>query len=82
MMLLCKNINESRQLEAAQTELDEAFNWYSYPDKFCPACVGRAARALASKARAARPTGDVHLSGTAASEKTYQDNYTKFSRKI
>ncbi len=82
MMLLCKNINESRQLEAAQTELDEAFNWYGYSDEFCPACVGRAARALASKARAARPTGDVHLSGTVASEKTYQDNYMKLSRKI
>jgi len=40
---------------------------YSYPDKFCPACVGRAARALAPKARAARPTEDILLSGIAAS---------------
>ena len=28
MMRLCININENRQLEAAQAELDEAFNWY------------------------------------------------------
>lgn len=32
---------------------------YSYPDKlFCPACVGRAMRALVPYARIARPTVD------------------------
>ena len=34
---------------------------YSYRDKFYPAFVGRAARALGLKARAARPTAQISL---------------------
>jgi nitrous oxide reductase accessory protein NosL len=41
---------------------------YSYS---CPAYVGRTVRALAPKARAARPTADVLMSGTAAREKNF-----------
>jgi len=47
----------------------------NYPDKFCPAYVGRAVRALASKAHTARPTENVLMLGTAAREKNFSGNY-------
>ena len=42
-------------------QLNTDLNNYSYPNKFCSAGVGRAVRALAPKARAARPTMDVFI---------------------
>jgi hypothetical protein len=39
-------------------------------------CIGRAALALTPKARAARPTKAVPISGTAARDKTFLDNFT------
>jgi len=47
----------------------------SYSDKCCPEYVGRAVRALAPKARTARPTVNVLTPGTAVFEKTYLEKF-------
>jgi len=59
----------------AKVFVDSNIGLYSYSDKCCPEYVGRAVRALAPKARTARPTVNVLTPGTAVFEKTYLEKF-------